>query len=55
MDTELVLEYRCAHWSKIHSITGDKAHWRRRKVIELLSKGLTQAQIASKIGWFWKQ
>ena len=51
MDTELVLEYRCVHWAKIHSLTGDKAHWRRRKVIELVSKGLTQAQIARKIGW----
>ncbi len=51
MQTELVLEYRCVHWSKIHSLTGDKTHWRRRKVIELVSKGLTQAQIARKIGW----
>ncbi len=51
MDTELVLEYRSVHWSKIHSLTGDKSHWRRRKIIELVSKGLTQAQIARKIGW----
>ncbi len=51
MDTELVLEYRSLHWSKIHSLTGDKYHWRRRKIIELVSKGLTQAQIARKIGW----
>jgi len=51
MQTELVLEYHCVHWAKIHSLTGDKYHWRRRKVIELVSKGLTQAQIARKIGW----
>jgi len=51
MDAELVLEYRSLHWSKIHSLTGDKYHWRRRKIIELVSKGLTQAQIARKIGW----
>jgi len=47
----LILEYDCVDWSKIHSLTGDKAHWRRRKVVELVSKGLTQAQIARKIGW----
>ena len=51
MVVELVLEYRCIPWSKIHSLTGDKSHWRRRKIIELASKGLTQVQIAQKIGW----
>jgi len=52
MQTEhLVLEYHCIHWAKIHSLTGDKAHWRRRKILELASKGHTQAQIARKIGW----
>ncbi len=45
------LEYDCVDWANIHSLTGDKAHWRRRKVVELVSKGLTQAQIARKIGW----
>ena len=47
----LVLEYRCIPWAKIHSLTGEKAHWRRRKVLELASKGLTQVQIARKTGW----
>ena len=51
MESELILEYRCIPWAKIHSLTGDKAHWRRRKILELASKGLTQAQIARKIGW----
>jgi len=51
IDEKLVLEYACVPWSKIHSLTGDKAHWRRRKILELASKGLTQAQIARKIGW----
>ena len=46
-----MLEYDFVPWAKIHSITGDKSHWRRRKILELASKGLTQAQIASKIGW----
>jgi len=50
-DGKLVLEYTCVPWSKIHSLTGDKSHWRRRKILELASKGLTQAQIARKIGW----
>ncbi len=48
---ELVLEYRCMPCTQIHSLTGEKYHWRRRKVIELASKGLTQAQIALKLGW----
>ena len=47
----LILEYRCVPGAKIHSLTGDKAHWRRRKIVKLASKGLTQAQIARKIGW----
>ena len=47
----LILEYRCVPWSNIHSLTGDKSHWRRRKILDLASKGLTQAQIARKIGW----
>ena len=52
MQTEhLVLKYTCVPWAKIHSLTGDKAHWRRRKILELGSNGLTQAQIARKIGW----
>ena len=50
-DSHLVLEYRCVPFAKIHSLVGDKAHWRRRKIIELASEGLTQAQIARKIGW----
>jgi len=49
--SELILEYRCTPWAKIHSLTGDKSHWRRRIIIELASKGLTQVQIAQKIGW----
>ena len=49
--SELILEYHCTPWAKIHSLTGDKFHWRRRKIIELASKGLTQVQIAQKIGW----
>ena len=49
--SELILEYRCTPWAKIHSLTGDKSHWRRRIIIELVSKGLTQVQIAQKIGW----
>ena len=51
MEADLILEYRCVPWAKIHSLTRDKAHWRRRKILELASKGLTQAQIARKIGW----
>ena len=52
MQTEtLVLEYISIPSSQIHSLTGDKHHWRRGKIIELASKGLTQAQIARKIGW----
>ncbi len=51
MEADLILEYCCVPWAKIHSLTGDKAHWRRRKILELASKGLTQAQIARKIGW----
>ena len=47
----LILEYPCRPWAKIHSLTKEKAHWRRRKVLELASKGLTQVQIARKIGW----
>ena len=47
----LTLEYHCKPWAKIHSLTKDKAHWRRRQVLELASKGFTQAQIARKIGW----
>jgi len=47
----LVLKYTCVPWAKIHSLTNDKAHWRRRKILELASNGLTQAQIARKIGW----
>ena len=47
----MILEYDCVPWAKIHSLTGDKAHWRRRRILELVSKGLTQAQIARKIGW----
>ena len=47
----MILEYDCVPWAKIHSLTGDKSHWRRRKILELASKGLTQAQIARKIGW----
>ena len=47
----LFLEYHCTPWARIHSLTGEKAHWRRRKVLELASKGLTQAQIAREIGW----
>ena len=49
----MILEYDCVPWAKIHSLTGDKSHWRKRKVLELASKGLTQAQIASKIGWLY--
>jgi len=51
MVAELILEYRCIPWAKIHSLTGDKSHWRRIKIIELASKGLTQIQIAQKIGY----
>ena len=52
MQTEhLILEYHCVPWAKIHSLTGDKSYWRRRKILELVSKGLTQTQIARKIGW----
>ena len=47
----MILEYRCVPWAKIHSLTQDKAHWRRKNILELVSKGLTQAQIAGKIGW----
>jgi len=47
----LILEYHCKPWARIHSLTKEKVHWRRKKVLELASKGLTQAQIASKIGW----
>ena len=50
-DSHLVLEYRCVPFARIHSLVEDKAHWRRRKIIELASKGLNQAQIARKIGW----
>ena len=50
-ESHLVLEYRCVPFAKIHSLVEDKVHWRRRKIIELASKGLTQAQIARKIGW----
>jgi len=49
--SELILEYRCTPWAKIHSLTGDKSHWRRRIIIELTSKGFTQVQIAQKIGY----
>ena len=48
---DLILMYPCEAWARIHSLTKEKAHWRRRKVLELASKGLTQAQIARKIGW----
>jgi DNA-binding NarL/FixJ family response regulator len=51
MQSELTLEYRCVPWAKIHSLIEDKSHWRRRKIIDLASKGFTQAQIARKIGW----
>jgi DNA-binding NarL/FixJ family response regulator len=47
----LVLEYHCVPWAKIHQLTKEKSFWRRQKIIELTSKGLTQAQIARKIGW----
>ena len=50
-ESHIILEYRCVPFAKIHSLVEDKAHWRRRKIIELASKGLTQAQIARKIGW----
>ena len=48
---EIVLEYHCVPWAKIHSLTKEKSYGRRQKIIELISKGLTQAQIARKIGW----
>jgi len=38
-------------WAKIHSLTKEKSYGRRQKIIELISKGLTQAQIARKVGW----
>ena len=51
MIEELVLEYHCVPFAKIHSMTGDKKHWRRRKILELASKGLNQYQISEKLGW----
>lgn len=50
MVIEILLEYKCVSWAHIHTITGDKKHWRRRKIIDLVSKGFTQIQIAQKIG-----
>ena len=47
----LVLEYHCVPYAKIHSLAEEKSYGRRQKIIELVSKGLTQAQIARKIGW----
>ena len=51
LSEHLVLEYHCIPYAKIHSLTKDKTFWRRQKILELTSKGLTQAQIAKKIGW----
>ena len=51
MQSELTLEYRCVPWARIHSLTKEKSHGRRQKILDLASKGLTQAQIARKIGW----
>ena len=51
MQAELTLEYRCVSWARIHSLTKEKSHGRRQKILDLASKGLTQAQIARKIGW----
>ena len=48
---QIVLEYHCVPWAKIHSLTKEKSYGRRQKIIELISKGLTQAQIARKVGW----
>jgi len=50
MVVEISLEYKCVPWAHIHTIIGDKKHWRRRKIIELVTKGFTQIQIAQKIG-----
>jgi len=47
----IVLEYTCVPWARVHSLTKEKSHGRRQKILELASKGLTQAQIATKIGW----
>lgn len=48
---ELVLEYRCVPSNKILTLAGDKKHWRRKKIIQLSLKGLTQNQIAQKLGF----
>ena len=47
----LIIEYQCVPWARIHSLTKEKSHGRRQKILDLASKGLTQAQIARKIGW----
>ena len=47
----LIIEYKFVPWARIHSLTKEKSHGRRQKILDLASKGLTQAQIARKIGW----
>ena len=51
MQTEnLILQYSVSSGAKFHSLIHQKSLWRRKKVVELASKGLIQAQIAREIG-----
>jgi DNA-directed RNA polymerase specialized sigma24 family protein len=51
MQTEnLILQYSVSSGAKFHSLINHKSLWRRKKILELASKGLTQAQTAREIG-----